>query len=659
VSDAIKALQDMDAALVENLEDYQRDLDNAFDQANNVSTADVNASLADMRSGLDQLNTSEYGQQFRDQLDSITELTNATSLVEELLDNLNTSLSQVDAIQEQLNKTQVFTNMIHKMFLPGKCDDCPKIDTWLEMISKEELVKLRDDIGIDAEVIRLGEVLDLIIEFVQSEQNLFPVEDFNFTGQMARPAQFLRVLSYDEYTKHGPYHFGANLALAIASDMSDFKPLPPDDPELFRVGVGKDGEPYPDNQTCLTLKCVDAEIDYYADESVDNLLAEASIENPTGVPLMMSPVSLVSSPFLLPGGIAMLGLIASLLICKGSAQDYCASFLSSCSVCLMFCSAPIIFLLAGSFFMVPLFIGDTCLGAENVGYQVFQGQGDLFCQSLGGNGTLSNCTLALLSASETTPELTFELDLLKTYTAILGGCRAEEDPTLPIFESTSESMGTFIPAFLGEEVNKTESLRPPLRSVVTENAIGVVDSFQLFLADLPTVIGCGALHSVYQGVKGGFCCESLTAIYWMIASWYLIGWTFICCGCCAGLLGRKRFPDQLWGPHYEDALKELGDYGGDDDENYDFEEYFDKDDEGSRIDLDDNGEGDFDGLDLPMAEPMASPMVDGSGMMSPAPDDRTIEGDGISSQLPMASAVPDVPSIPGPETNANDDEIEI
>ena len=41
----------------------------------------------------------------------------------------------------------------------------------------------------------------------------------------------------------------------------------------------------------------------------------------------------------------------------------------------------------------------------------------------------------------------------------------------------------------------------------------------------------------------------------------------------------------------------------------------------------------------------------------PAPEDRTVS-DGMSGQL-MASPIPDVPAVPGSETNANDDEIEI
>lgn len=42
------------------------------------------------------------------------------------------------------------------------------------------------------------------------------------------------------------------------------------------------------------------------------------------------------------------------------------------------------------------------------------------------------------------------------------------------------------------------------------------------------------------------CCEFMTAVYWSVSGWLLIGFSLCLCGCPALVLGYKRFPSQLW-----------------------------------------------------------------------------------------------------------------
>jgi len=69
--------------------------------------------------------------------------------------------------------------------------------------------------------------------------------------------------------------------------------------------------------------------------------------------------------------------------------------------------------------------------------------------------------------------------------------------------------------------------------------------------DVSNSIGCHNLNGVYSGVKNALCCDTVGAVYWVIASWYLIAWAFIFCGCWASLFGRKRFGSVLWGPEIQ------------------------------------------------------------------------------------------------------------
>jgi len=73
------------------------------------------------------------------------------------------------------------------------------------------------------------------------------------------------------------------------------------------------------------------------------------------------------------------------------------------------------------------------------------------------------------------------------------------------------------------------------------------------------IVGCQTLHAVYNSGKSAFCCDVLSAIYWMVASWYLLGWSMLFCGCGAAILGRKRFPHHLWGNAFNSDIRSLQD----------------------------------------------------------------------------------------------------
>eukprot|EP00808_Paulinella_micropora_P018961 g74975.t1 len=310
---------------------------------------------------------------------------------------------------------------------------------------------------------------------------------------------------------------------------------------------------------------------------------------------------------------------------------------------------------------MPLIVGDTCLGIENVGYQVFSQQGDAFCTDMiGGTGTLRSCNVHVSGGDNTTntsgssmmPSLTLTIDMLETYKQVLGECTAD-DPIKPLFNSIAASTEDFLPGLVDEKVKNQKMLRQPLKDVVLDGSEGLTNSTVTFINDLSENIDCGSLNTIYLSFKGALCCESLSAIYWMIASWYLIGWSFLCCGCWAGFLGRKRFPSRLWGKHYKKALTAT-ENEGDGEDDYEFEDDFDKKADSSQFaDLEDHHEG-----DLPMAEPLT--MDEGSEIGGPSRNPSSVGAalnPGYGGQQ-ISSPTGD-PKDPKKQTNADDDEIEI
>eukprot|EP00456_Euglypha_rotunda_P055246 TRINITY_DN4487_c0_g1_i6.p1 TRINITY_DN4487_c0_g1~~TRINITY_DN4487_c0_g1_i6.p1 ORF type:complete len:582 (-),score=85.44 TRINITY_DN4487_c0_g1_i6:19-1503(-) len=385
-----------------------------------------------------------------------------------------------------------------------------------------------------------------MIEFWNSGQDLIDNITFNATDKSERFREILTALTDPLYTSHGPWHFFFALKDTIQDEDTVIYPGQNDD----QLADDRDGNRYPNGSYCWTSACLKNTIEYYNNQPIGDLLDKADIQLPAILHIPMSRVELVSAPFLIPFFTAIFGMVAASLIFPGKWSDLFATVCASCSACLMFCSMPWIFLLAGSFFILPLIGGDACLSVENIGYQYINGQGDELCADLpSANGTIRECFFDL--TVDDTP-FNFTLDLLKLYSGVLGGCPSI-DPFDNLYGNASQLAVTYIPSKVDSQVedfneNGTVQLKNTTVNLVHDLGVGVGDSLAIFVADLQAGIGCKNLHTVYADTKNAFCCDVMTSIYWMISSWYLIGWSYLLCGCGAALLGRKRFPHELWGP---------------------------------------------------------------------------------------------------------------
>jgi hypothetical protein len=230
---------------------------------------------------------------------------------------------------------------------------------------------------------------------------------------------------------------------------------------------------------------------------------------------------------------------------------------------------PFIFLFAGFFFFIPIFGGDACLSVENVGYQYITRSNDTLCENFNGNGSASNCVFTFgnktASSGGTTPNFTFALDIPRTYKEVLGGCDPTNDVLNPIYDAARGLARDYLPGELNRQVddfndpsaNDGLKIQPSVIKVIHDLGLDVSDSTVSFVTNFQGVVGCDDLHEVYAAGKNAFCCEVMTSIYWMIASWYLIAWSMLLCGCGAALLGRKRFPYALWGQHVAEDMARL------------------------------------------------------------------------------------------------------
>jgi hypothetical protein len=212
-----------------------------------------------------------------------------------------------------------------------------------------------------------------------------------------------------------------------------------------------------------------------------------------------------------------------------------------------------------------MFGGDACLGVENVGYQVLSQQGNSICDSFGGTGSADNCLFNIYNSTDNSSapiEIAFNLSVPETYQALAKGCNPARDPLNPAFNSLETSIYNYIPAKVDDYLDTSNGseveILPPLKDTLRRFSKAVANTTVDFVGNLhDRVIGCESLHGIYGAAKDSFCCDMLSAVYWMVASWYLIAWSMLCCGCGAAVMGRKRFPHKLFGAAYLRDMRAL------------------------------------------------------------------------------------------------------
>lgn len=232
---------------------------------------------------------------------------------------------------------------------------------------------------------------------------------------------------------------------------------------------------------------------------------------------------------------------------------------------------PIIFIIVGMAFPLVIVSGDICYSAENVGYNILTQQGNQMCQMMTGVGSATNCAIPWTFRNVTRNTT---VDILGTYASLVApGCNPNSGAIYQGFEQAKDAFADMpsilIANFINNNTNSSGlpiNFRWPVKQIFVDAAADLSIHTRAFGTGLQQALSCSQLYKIYSSFKGAVCCDVISAFYWALGSWYLIAWTLLCCGCCAGLLGRKRFAYELWGAEIM-AIKnrdKLGDELGDD-----------------------------------------------------------------------------------------------
>lgn len=560
--------------LLDNLADNVPDVSSAVTALDNVAadvdvdTDELDAELADAQGDTDSVDSSELKSGIDDVLSSLD-----TFSIEDAfwgIGNLTESLDEAD--QQLVDQREEVVTL--KEDLGDQSDDIDMLQQARDLMGMLEYLFgefIPDDINARLEQSRLaaigadqgvGPLLrevtsaldDVMAVFFDGAELLFANTTApNLTDSMTDVFEMLELVDDPTYRENGPLYF-----LQRAAGGDDSTLVSPSAGAGGRIWTDADGNEWPDDKECWTRECVNNYIDFANSQPLEMVIKQSADAD---APIPLSRVNAMGIPYLLPLLAMLLGFTASVCFCSG----YCGSCCSRLSCCCIGLQMPCLFGFMGIYFVMVIFLGDFCYGVENTAYRIVEGSSaDVsVCDSAGGTVDAEGTCVVEMSLS--VMNLTMPLDLKDTVAGLLGG-HCSNDPFEPIWVGAGESMADAFPTMVDEmvvEMMREMGARQPVIDSLTTFAEGAGLNAETMVLGIGDALSCEALNSLWMSVKNALCCETLNALYWATASWYLIAFTYLLCGCTASVMGIKRFRKKLWGKHYEEAKIKLASSAGD------------------------------------------------------------------------------------------------
>ncbi len=105
----------------------------------------------------------------------------------------------------------------------------------------------------------------------------------------------------------------------------------------------------------------------------------------------------------------------------------------------------------------------------------------------------------------------------------------------PLARAPREEVDSHLASMQGE-LSPQPVLAADLREAGNRAGAAVTDAFTAFKSTLT----CDAINTGVAHVHDSVCCDFFEALYWALASWYLISFAVCLCGCPAGVFSLKR-----------------------------------------------------------------------------------------------------------------------
>lgn len=499
-----------------------------------TSLDDINAILTDLDSS-GRTEVADVRATLEDVQSSLVNVPNLDSILDDL-DSVDDSLEQVTTDgRKHVDDFRWYLDQVQGIVYDDLFD-------YLQRLETSVLRAQFNSGGLSALARHLISLGQDIIERANRAQNTTHI-DVNLLEESRDGLRVADILSQPNPAATGPVYFFL--------DLFDVEQIRPPYDTGF-VNEYQNGTKYPDKVFCVTRACLERTIVRYNDDTLEGASDGA-------IPIPLSREDLMTYLYLLPALIAVIGLIPAVSFCgKDSRWQWYPTCISTTCMCLMM---PLLFLITSFFFTMTMYASDMCWSWPNIGHQYVAGSLGGLCADF--DGTLDASTglcRVEMDIGIRNRKLDFNVDLTAVWDTVLGTCPdvVSDGPLAEAFEDLRANVVDVpfeeLKDQLDQRIGETFEPLPPIRTILDSGANNSGLVAANLVSDFEEIFSCSGFNELINTGKDAMCCDVLTAMYWNVASWYLIAWAMLLCGCSGGILGCKRFPNKLWGYEFDGKI---------------------------------------------------------------------------------------------------------
>jgi hypothetical protein len=421
--------------------------------------------------------------------------------------------------------------------------------------------------GLAGVVVSIAGVLDKVIAAAADAAGAVAPDSasslsLNLTDMIAPYTSSMNALGDTSVQAKGGMHYALTVGGTVANATGGIElPLTIVDGVGGSVFASADGVAYAEGEYCVTSECLDKTVINLNQDNFDVAIGSVSsvtggLELGAGIPINRELALVI--PVTLPLLVALFGLLPVLCCCKCGLQGCCTRCLTCCNQILSCCCASCLFLFFGALlFPLVMVTADACRSAPNVGFVYVEQSEAFICDALSGTLTLPKQCMVQVSSG-----VDVSVNIPRLYNALLGegGCsdldRAEVINTFTALSGVADTQiedavnGTVVSAASDAGFD----LRAPLIATILRASRSAGRTTFNLLTNLGTdALSCDNINGAISGLYEGLCCGMTNPVYWFASTYYLMAFSLCICGWGGSMLGYKRLPNELWGPHFEEA----------------------------------------------------------------------------------------------------------
>jgi hypothetical protein len=397
----------------------------------------------------------------------------------------------------------------------------------LHSIGRDRLEHMMGSGGMGPVVVHVGrslqETANQVINIVKNASIAEDVdlETVQIAEQLHEPAVYLDRVTANPHSGYFNLHKAGALyyMMQLTNETADMV-VNANDTTQHTVLKDSSGRAYPDGKFCVTNTCF------------ENQQQEAEDDYGVYLPLLLIPLAAVA--------LIALGSFGCVFVSPKSG-GCCRRCMPHWLICTLVVLVPLYLILSGLLFTVMIGVTDSCSSTPRIAANYLSAYGDDLCVKLGGNGTLSECTVS-------SNNVTVSMNLRRMAHTALGmqDCPADkaDDPFGQPLNSVASQLNAVATSRVQQELEKKayRRLRTLPRDIALDFAGNLAHVGRDFLVDVASdAVTCEQAQDVVEYLTAPVCTSVVGPWTWIVAAIYAAAWVMLCLGFPAACALKQSF----------------------------------------------------------------------------------------------------------------------